>query len=129
MTSLNAVAGRVQRDVLRQYQAERAAIAEEYRQHAGDDPGAAMILFAKRFEALAARYADRTVEEVARALRLNRRSRRAAASDLEAIRRGAYQLMLPGGKTAADVAAQLAASEEIDTDFADALAAIAEIPK
>lgn len=125
---MNAVAGRVQREVFRQYQAERAAMAEEYLEQAGDDPGAAMILFAKRFEALAARYADRTVEEVARALRLNRRSRRAAASDLEAIRRGAYQLMLPGGRTADDVAAQVAAGETIDTDFANELTAILELP-
>lgn len=128
MTSLNAVAGRVQREVFRQYQAERAAMAEEYLEQSKGDAGAAMILFAKRFEALAARYADRTVEEVARALRLNRRSRRAAARDLEAIRKGAFHLMLPGGRTAADVAAQVAANETIETDFANELTAILETP-
>lgn len=129
MTSMHAIAGRVQREVSRAYQAEREVLAEEYRREAGNEPGAAMIVFAERAEALAARYAARTADEVARALRLNRRSRRAAARDLEGIRRAAFLAMLPGGRTAADVAAQVAAGEAIDTDFTESLTAILEAPE
>ena len=124
----SAVIRRSSRAVFEEFRAEREALLKEYRDHRGDDRSAALMA-AERAEDQATRYADRLIEEVVKSIGLNRDLRRAAGRELAALREVTFRRMLPGGKTAADVAAMFAATEEIDTEFADALAAIAEIPE